>query len=336
MKVIGITVGNGVMVYPFKEHLIGNVETRTDYQTPNDIQWVLNFGKIPLYKVKPKLKKFRGADIIISHPTCGHSSMLAYSRGKKLGDGKADETVQLFIKSVKVIKPQCFLFENLTTLFKSFPENEFDREFKHYHLIKWNVSMADFGNSQVTRERLVIVGIRKYGTNLKIGDFRLNAPQRSTLKRVYQLEKGLEKENRHLCHMREADDKVVCMEKDFKKLNLKQIRAIWNSPEYKNRKKWDARTTGKGNMMNLPGVYRNLANDFPLTARKQNRQFNSKGYIMSPRELARIQGIPDSFRLWFDLDRDQYSINKARVTATKCPPFEVGQWFYNCIIKTQI
>jgi asparagine synthase (glutamine-hydrolysing) len=50
-------------------------------------------------------------------------------------------------------------------------------------------------------------------------------------------------------------------------------------------------------MKNLPGVYRNLANEYPLTARKQNRQFNSLGYIMSPRELARIQGLPDDFKI---------------------------------------
>ena len=333
MKVLGITCGNGVMVYPFKDYLIGNIEPRTDYQTPDNIQWRLNFGKIPLFKVKPKLNKFKGVDIVISHPTCGHSSMLAYSRGKKLGDGKADETMQLFIKAIRVTKPQVFLFENLPTLFKSFPENEFDQAFKHYHLKKWTVPMSDFGNSQVTRERLIVVGIRKWGTSIKLRQFEINHMKGKRLKTVKELESGLPKEDKSLCHVREPDDKVVCMEKDFKKLNLKQIRKIWNSEEYKKRKKWDARTTGKGNMMNLPGVYRNLPNDYPLTARKQNRQFNSKGYIMTPRELARIQGVPDSFKLWYDDNRDQYSINKARVTATKCPPFEVGQWFYNCILN---
>ena len=103
------------------------------------------------------------------------------------------------------------------------------------------------------------------------------------------------------------------MEKNFKKLNLKQIRDIWNSKEYENKKKWDATTTGKGNMRNLPGVYRNLANDYPLTARKQNRQFNSKGFIMSPRELARINGLPDNFKLWYDNRYQLIFINFFRI-----------------------
>ena len=191
--------------------------------------------------------------------------------------------------------------------------------------------MAEFGNSQVSRERLIIVGVRKFNNPWKLEDFSIPNFPKNQLKKVKDLEKGLEKLDPKICHIREDDNKVVCMEKDFKKLNLKQIREIWNSPEYKDRKKWDATTTGKGKMRNLPGVYRNLPDDFPLTARKQNRQFNSKGYMMSPRELAVIQGIPNSFKLWYDPNRDQYSINKARITATKCPPYELGQWFANCL-----
>lgn len=331
MKVLAINCGNGVMVYPLKKYLVGNIELRSDYKTPNDIQWLLNFNNVPLFKEKPKLKRFKKIDIIISHPTCGHSSTLAYSRGKKLGNGRVDKTMKLFIKSVNYLKPKVFLFENLTNLFKSFPEKDFDDTLKNYDLKKWHVSMAEFGNSQVSRERLIIVGVRKFNNPWKLEDFSIPNFPKNQLKKVKDLEKGLEKLDPKICHIREDDNKVVCMEKDFKKLNLKQIREIWNSPEYKDRKKWDATTTGKGKMRNLPGVYRNLPDDFPLTARKQNRQFNSKGYMMSPRELAVIQGIPNSFKLWYDPNRDQYSINKARITATKTPPYELGLWFANCL-----
>lgn len=333
LKVLGVNCGNGVMIYPFKDHLLANIETRSDYGTPDDIQWKLNFGSIPLYKQKPKLKRFKGVNIVISHPTCGHSSMLAYSRGKKLGDGKADKTMKLFVKTIDYLKPQVFLFENLVTLFKSFPELEFDQVFGDYHLRKIVDSVSIFGNSQVSRERLVIVGVRKDQKFWKTADFPIPSKNTISLKQVWELEWGLGKRDESLCNVREADDKVVCMEKNFKKLNLAQVREIWNSKKMEGKKKWDATTTGKGNMRNLPGVYRNLATDFPLTARKQNRQFNSNGFIMSPRELARIQGIPDTFKLWYDPSRDQYSINKARTTATKCPPFEIGQWFFNCISK---
>lgn len=331
LRVLGISAGNGVMIHPFKKYLIGNIETRGDYKTPDDIQWDLNFKNTPLHKGDTLYPDFK-PNIIIGHPNCGHSSLLAYSRGKKLGNAKSDPTVFTFCETIKKVKPKLFLFENLLSLFKSFPEDEFDEIFKDYELIKYHVPMSVFGNSQLSRERLVVIGLRKDQSIFKRKNFRLpaNLPK---IKVVWELEQGLNYPDPLLCHMRESDDTVVCMEKDFKKLNLKQIRKIWNSQEYKDKKKWDATTTGKGKMKNLPGVYRNLANSFPLTARKQNRQFNSKGNIMSPRELARIQNVPDTFKLWYDETRSQYCINKARVTVTKCPPYDLGLWFYKCVMK---
>lgn len=334
LNVLGLYSNNGVSLYPFYKkklfNLVGNLETRSSFITPDDIQWKLNFNNIPLWKKPIKIKE--KIDIIISMPNCGHSSLLAYSRGKKLGNGKEDYTITIFCKTLLRTKPKVFLFENLPSLFKSFPENEFDKLFKDYYLIKFIVPMSVFGNSQISRERLIIIGLRKNQSIFKPKHFRL-PKELPKLKTVRELESNLIYPNPSLCHVRESDETIVCMEKDFKKLNLKQIRKIWNSPEYQDRKKWDATTTGKGKMKNLPGVYRNLADSYPLTARKQNRQFNSKGYIMSPRELARVQGIPDNFKLWYDPNRDQYSINKARVTTTKCAPYELGQWFYKCVIK---
>lgn len=330
-SVLGVCAGSGVMVYPFKKYLVGNIEPRGDYATPGNIQWKLNFGDIPLYTALPSdnLK----IDIIIGHPTCGHSSALAYSRGKKLGDGKSDSTMKLYIQAVNLYKPKVFLFENLTALFKSFPENEFDAQFPDYNLVKYSVSMSTFGNSQVSRERLIVIGIKKGINSIKSSNFKLPKQENIILKKVFELESNLKYPDFNLCHVREDDSKVVCMERDFKKLNLKQVRDIWNLPENRSRKKWDATTTGKGKMRNLPGVYRNLPNEYPLTARKQNRQFNSKGYIMSPRELARIQGLPDEFKIWYEAGKDQYCINKGRVTVTKCPPYELGYWFYRKIRK---
>ena len=89
LKILGVACGNGVMVYPFKKYLKANIEPRSDYKTPENIQWKLNFGDIPIL-YKTKLRKFRDTNVVISHPTCGHSSMLAYSRGKKLGNARKD------------------------------------------------------------------------------------------------------------------------------------------------------------------------------------------------------------------------------------------------------
>ena len=54
---------------------------------------------------------------------------------------------------------------------------------------------------------------------------------------------------------------------------------------------------------------------------------------MTPRELARIQNIPDSFKIYMDIKNPIYWINKGRTTVTKCPPYDIGKWFYNQLIK---
>ena len=88
------------------------------------------------------------------------------------------------------------------------------------------------------------------------------------------------------------------------------------------------------NFSTAPGVYRNLEDSYPSTARKSNRQFSPTGTMMTPRELARIQGVPDDFIIFMDspYSKDmKYWINKGRATVTKCPPYEIGKYIYKLI-----
>lgn len=334
MRILGVCAGNGIMVHPFKESLIGNIEPRSDYKTRGNKQWIDNFDDIPLMEgIEDVRLKGVKPTAIIGHPSCGHSSSLAYSRGKKLGDAKREDSIKLFMHSLEVLRPKAFLFENLPNIYKSWPSLDADFEELGYTLVKYSCSMGHFGNSQISRCRLVIIGLEKSKNPLNSSFFELPKLRLSKLARVKELESGLNYPDAALCHIRESADKIVCMEKDFKKLTLAEIKKIWNSEKLLRKKKWDATTTGKGKMKYLPGVYRNLADDFPLTARKQNRQFNSEGDIMSPRELARIQGVPDSFKLHYEEKDSGYWINKARVSATKCPPYDLGKWFYEQLKK---
>lgn len=111
------------------------------------------------------------------------------------------------------------------------------------------------------------------------------------------------------------------------KITLREIKEVWTTTL-----KHKSRYTAEGRKYTIaPGVYKNLPNKPPATARKQNRQFNHKGEMMSPRELARIQGVPDTFVLPVNPNTIKRDLNKARVCITKCPPYEVGAWFYQCL-----
>lgn len=322
LKALGVCGGAGVILHPMKKRLIGNIEERSIFHTPDEVQWKLNFqctfdyGPVNYGKNK--------VDVIVGAPDCGHSSMFAYSRAKKLGDPTENSSLKLYISSVIHYKPVVFMMENLPKMIDVMGDYMYD-VFSDYDLITLIQPVSAWGNSQVTRIRLVLVGIRKDASN-KVKHFvRLPDEADFTLKKEGELLKGLIfHEDASLCHVREPDDWMVNMiYKDRKKISHKEAREFWMG-EYEDLKKWPA---NYGNMINQPGVYRNFEHDYPLTARKSNRQFNHAGYMMSPRELARIQGVPDTFKLWYDDKSPMYCVNKARAAVTKTPPYEIAQWF---------
>lgn len=323
MRVLGIASGNGVIVYPFKKYLIAGIEIRSVFRTPRDIQWRLNFDNIPLFKSLDEYISWSIAqgsnklpiDLIIGAPDCGHSSVLALSRAKKYSNPKSNESLTMFLKAVKHLLPNIFVMENLPKLLETFPEDEFQQYFEEYKLIFHKRSVMDFGNSQKNRVRLLVIGIKR-GLDIPMGP----------LKRVYkvkkpktagELTKGLVYgENFHIT---EPIDSVITLYAGYKD-NLKSIQKTWVE------KDWTRWHVYDRNFQRAPGVYRNRTNQYPNTARKANRQFNPDGVMMSPRELARIMGVPDRFKLYYLKAKEGYCINKARLTVTKTCPMEIPIW----------
>jgi len=330
MNILGVEAGNGVLLHPLKEYLIGNIETRAIFHTSKNEQWVSNFEKIPYYKSIEELRKGMKShiDIIMGNPDCGHSSVLSYSRRKALSDPKENDSLNLYIKCIKKFKPKIFLLENLPKLLDTCDTIFWDKILPDYSLNYLIYSVSRWGNSQMSRIRLIIIGIR--------ADFALENSNKlqyhfteiyklHELKTTGELLKGLEDEEIDLGHVREDIYSVITLYAGFK-ISLKNVQKFWQeNPEFS---RWIVKDR---KFTTAPGVYRNPENKYPVTARKANRQFNPRGLQMSPRELARIQGIPDNFKIVIKEDNIQYWINKGRATVTKTPPYEIGQWFFNQI-----
>lgn len=323
MRVLGIASGNGVIVYPFKKHLIAGIETRSVFDTPRDIQWRLNFGDIPLFHSVEDYIKWSIAkgndklplDLIIGAPDCGHSSVLALSRAKKYSNPKKNESLMTYLRAVKYFLPKVFLMENLPKLLEAMNEGEFEEYFEEYKLIFHKSSVTGFGNSQKHRVRMVMIGIKR-GSDIPMGLFEKVYKVRR-LKTCYELTKGLVYgENGHIT---EPEDLVITLYAGYK-AKLSDIRDKWLE------KGWTRWVVKDRNFSRAPGVYRNLSDGYPNTARKANRQFNPDGYMMSARELARIMGVPDRFKLYFLKGKERYCINKARLTVTKTAPMEIPIW----------
>lgn len=331
MKVLGICGGNGVILHRFKKHLIGNIEIRSIFHTKDNEQWKANFGNIEYVRKKDNIFRqidrgdINNLDIVIGAPDCGHSSILALSRAKSFSNPKNNESLNLFIACVKSFSPKVFLMENLDKLLEQYTYSDLRVVLSQYNIHFKTVSVSEFGNSQLNRIRLLIIGIRKdfdYGLSNEVRDQFLKIYKVSKLKTSSELTSGLEEEDYKTGNIREPLSDIITIYSGAK-LSLQDIKLYWErNPDKKRFVVTDRKFT------TAPGVYRNLPNEYPATARKANRQYNHLGLQLTPRELARIQGIPDYFKIYIDPKNPKYWINKSRATVTKTPPYEIGDWFF--------
>lgn len=322
-SVLGVSSGIGVSLYPFRKNVVGNFEGRSIFHSKGDKQWKANFGDIPIYRTVPLL--FNGCrqsiDVIISSPDCGSGSILRLSRAKKLGNHQENRSLLAFFEAVRHYYPKFFYFENLEGLFKSFPEKDFAKLLKGYRLIKHVAPVSHWGNSQINRKRLVIIGVRRDLPRKLRRCFKL--PPIPELKKCCELMEGLGKiQNPDIAHVREDMDISISIHAG-RKLTPREIAIEWVKVRPGERR-WD---TPGYKFSTAPGVYRNMGEDYPATARKANRQFDENGLMLTPRQLARIQGVPNKFVIYYDPNKPLYWINKGRAAVTKSPPMEISKWF---------
>lgn len=327
--VMGICGGQGSLLFPFRKHLIANIEPRGVFHSIGEKQWELNFGDIPF--IKGFKTDFPHPNVILSSPDCGASSIMRLSKVKELGNPRENQSLNLVIEGILWYKPEYFLIENLPRLLSLIPKENFEDIFQEYTLLFHCHSVMEFGNSQSSRKRLVIIGIKnslqrnkKYFENI----FRVKEPKlaRNLLEAAYF------KGNNH--NYMPPLNKTLAMY-DYRKLplkvnlNVQQIHKLWNT-DFKNEKKWPIKTK---KMSTLPGVYRLEEDKYPLTVRPADRQFRPDGYPLGIQDIKNIMGFPKRFKIFMDYDHYEYWVNKARYTLAKGSVYEVGLWFRKCLFN---
>lgn len=324
LRVLGICGAQGALLYPLRKYLIGNVEPRAVFHTKKEEQWRLNFGDIPFVK---SLETFMNSkpDVILGSPSCGHSSVFSYSRKKTLGKPKEDPCLNLFVQGIKSLKPKIFLLENLPKLMDLIPLEEWQNTFPEYHLIVHTHSVSVFGNSQISRKRLILIGILKGYES--VSKYFSKTFQVSHLFKVKDIKirpelNYREKGNKKLAMYRYWDESKTT-------LTVDEVHKLWNG-KFSKEFKWPMKTQ---KMKTLPGVYRNRYNAYPLTLRPSNRQFNPQGYPMGLEEYRVIMGFPKRFKVYFDPNDPTYWLNKGRNALSKGAVYEVGKWFKICLFK---
>lgn len=325
--VLGISAGQGALLFPFRKHLLGNIEPRGVFHTPGEEQWKANFGDIPFYKGYCLQEFDEKIDIIISSPDCGASSIMRLSKVKELGKPKDNRSLSLVIEGINYYKPKIFLIENLPRLLSLLPNEYLQEALKDYKLIFHERSVSDYGNSQVSRKRLVIVGVHK-----KAGKKYLNAFNEVFQVKTPTITRELLFESPYGSNYNIPIEKTLAMY-DYRKLpakknlTVRKIQLLWNS-DFKNEKKWPIKTA---KMSTLPGVYRLELDKAPLTLRPADRQFRPDGYPLGILDFKAIMGFPKAYKIFMDEGNYLYWLNKARYTIAKGSVYEVGIWFRRCI-----
>lgn len=337
-NILGICQGQGTLLFPLRKYVIGHVECRGRFYTSGNEQWKANFGDTPLVKKIEDLPvevRGKNIDLIMCSCDCGHSSALSYSRKKTLGNPKENTSMNLFIKSVKIFKPKMFLMENLPKLLQQITQEDWESTFPDYELVIHCHSVSEFGNSQVNRKRMLILGFKKGTPRAFIKCFTrvfaVNTPKVSSelllvAQGYTQKDIKLPKEkNLVLYDYRDPRNK----EKKKVWLSHKEIRKLWTK-DFDGMGRWPIRTA---KMHNLPGVYRNLPNKYPNTLVPSPRQFRPDGRPLTLNDFRSIQGFPDSFKIYIGPDNEYYWFAKALATIAKGPVYEMGVWFKKCLIK---
>lgn len=329
MKILGVCGAQGALLYKLRKYLVANIEPRGVFHTPKEEQWKLNFKTTPFVRCAEELTcDISSPTLIIGSPSCGHSSRFSYSRKKALGKPKEDETLNLFISMVDTLKPNGFVMENLPKLLDLVPLNEWASLLVDYDIVAHCHPVSIFGNSQLTRKRMILIGVHKKNPGILCGvDFSKAFSCRPSLKTCRELVKTI----REPFNFKEAPTKPISMyyhsDVSRRSLSVAEVAKLWQT-EFKS----DCRWPMYGHKMKtLPGVYRNRWDTYPLTLRPSNRQFTPDGEIMGLEWYRVIMGFPKSFKIFYDEGNPTYWLNKGRVTFTKGATFEVGTWIYRLL-----
>lgn len=329
LKVLGVCAGQGALLFPFKKNLLGNIEIRGVFHTPGEEQWKLNFGDIPFYKGFCLQEFDEKVDIIISSPDCGASSVMRLSKVKELGNPQDNRSLNLVIAAILEYKPKVFLIENLPRLLSLLPKDFFEETLKDYKLVFHERSVSDYGNSQVSRKRLLIIGVHK-----KTGKKYLNAFNEVFQVKTPTITRNLLNDYQNPLNYNIPIEKTLAMY-DYRKLpakknlTVRKIQLLWNS-DFKNEKKWPIKTA---KMSTLPGVYRLELDKAPLTLRPADRQFRPDGYPLGILDFKAIMGFPKAYKIFMDEGNYLYWLNKARYTIAKGSVYEISVWFKRCLKK---
>lgn len=318
LTALGMTDGVGSMLVGAQDQgfdIVGNIEWRKYYHTGT---WQYNFNNAWMVhsweeskgKIPSKLT------MVMGHPECGQYSALGYSSlGNDPDRFTVPSDIPIFIHGIQQTKPEFFAMDNLLKSLHAVPLTEWSKELPDYDIYSEYISNYHYGNVQLCRKRMFIIGAKKkYGYVFKPGEEEHDVSVWDTIGGLYGKDE-YEYEN----HVQFPDDLITPNREYF---SAKALTVAESAEVFKTLKPGRAPS-----YINKEGLEKNRIGMMKLYKDKHCHTITGTNYHMHPvsckpltcRERARIQGFPDTFKFLFKRKKDHYTTNMSRQTGKAMP-----------------
>ena len=317
LKALGMTDGVGSMLVGAKEQgyeILGNIEWRKYYHTGT---WEKNFDNAWMVKTWEDAPPVPDdIDIIMGHPECGQWSNLGFS---SLGNTKeryeVPSDIPVFIHGVKKYKPKMFAMDNLVKSLYAVPLSKWAEELPEYDLYAEFVSNYHYGNVQLHRKRMFIIGaLKDFGYAFQPGEFQHKKTVWDTISDLYG------KDEYDISNHVQFPDDLRSAAQDYftgKRYTVAEAAEMFQSMPAGRAPAYLAKDGTEKRRIGMMKLYKD----------KHSHTLTGSNYHMHPvsgkpltvRERARIQGFPDSFEFLFKKKAHHYDTNGSRQTGKAMP-----------------
>lgn len=353
LKAVGLTCGIGSMLVGARQagfEVLGNIEWRNYYRKKDEEgnnTFLNNFGPAGSPEPKPFLKKsitdltpqeierIMNADLAMGHPECGNFSTMNGTnawRGDKAPKVTDAGDIPLFTKLVHDIRPRFFAMDDLPKSFIAYPMEEYARQLPDYDLWPEWVSNHGYGNIQVHRKRMFMIGALKSERFTFVpGEFEHSRTVEETIGDLPLYPQFGGNVANHDPHSLLAP----C----GRGLHMDHL---WHRPTYAEMQKWFEKakigetfryhSTATGEIKNKPGWYKaKWQGGAPVMDGGSGHMHPLRNLPFTIRERARIQGFPDDFVFYgtrFEEDGWVHEKNIDMVKQTgKAMPIQFNRYF---------
>lgn len=158
LKCLGVYSGIGAPLLGARAagfEIVGNIDHRKIFK--KDQTFVKNFNApMWMHHNDAPLDEFKNIDLVFGHPACGGFSTMRVNK-----EEDKDYMIPDFVDAVKRIQPKFFAMDNLAKSLTRMDAYMWIEAFPEYDLFFEWVSNYGYGNAQINRDRLFVIGALK-------------------------------------------------------------------------------------------------------------------------------------------------------------------------------